>query len=276
MDLLLSALTWDPQIRGFVIVLVSFLILPGSVYLLLATNVGARIGFVLAAAGLFGWMAVMGIIWLIFGIGYIGALPEWKVEEVVTAESVNLGEYTTIEAARQFPTQWEKLKPGDAILGDAQAAADKVLAPSAGGGGHGEEAAAEPEETFDSPFSTPSDYVLVDAYRIGGERYGLFGLDFRPFNVFHKPHYAVVQVRPALRSATPSEPFGPGGAPGTPTADSTGAVTSVVLLRDLGDKRFPPFVIAVTSSIIFGVIVYWLHKRDQEIFRLRSIEAAPA
>ena len=57
---LLAALAWDPQIRGALIVVTAFVILPGSVYLLLATNTGAKLGFLLAAAGFFGWMAVMG------------------------------------------------------------------------------------------------------------------------------------------------------------------------------------------------------------------------
>lgn len=276
MDFLLSTLSWDPQIRGFVIVLVAFLILPGSVYLLLATNVGARVGLVLAAAGLTGWIAVMGVIWMVFGIGFIGSQPTWKVKEVVTSPSGALAEYTTVKAAESFPKGWEELKPGNAILGDAQAAADKVLAPSAGGGGHGAGGGGTAESHFDSPFSNPADYVLADGYRIGGERYGLFGLDFRPFNFLHRPHYAVIQVKPALRSSSPAEPFGPGGPPATPTADATGAFTSVVMERDLGDRRFPPFVVAVTSGLIFGVLVYWLHKRDQEIFRLRQLEAAPA
>lgn len=277
MDLLLSALTWDPQIRGFIIVLVSFLILPGSVYLLLATNTGARVGFVLAAAGLFGWMAVMGVIWMVFGIGYKGTDPHWKVEEVVTARGGDIAKVTTVEAAQDLPGgKWQKLVTGNPILGDAQAAADKVLAPGSGeeaghggGGGGG-------EQTFDSPFAQPSDYVQVAGYRKGGERYGLFGLDFRPFNVFHKPHYAVIQVQPALRLTKPDDPFGPGGAPGLPSADANEPVTTVVMVRDLGSRRFPPFVIAVTSGLIFAVLAYWLHKRDQEIFRLRELQTAAA
>lgn len=275
MDLLLSALSWDPQIRGFIIVLVAFLILPGSVYMLLATNVGARVGLVLAAAGLSGWVAVMGVVWMVFGIGYKGAEPTWKIKEVVTQPSNDLAKYTTVEAAADFPNSWRPLKPGNAILGDAQAAADKVLAPSAATG-HGAGEAKATDAHFASPFSKPTDYVLANGYDIGGKRHGLAGLDFRPFNVLHTPHYAVIQVRPALRVTSPAAPFGAGGAPGTPVADTTGPVTSVVMERDLGDRRFPPFVIAVTSGLIFGVLVYWLHKRDQEIFRLRELEAAPA
>ena len=277
MDLLLSALTWDPQIRGFIIVLVSFLILPGSVYLLLATNTGARIGFVLAAAGFFGWMAVMGAVWMVFGIGYKGTDPHWKVEEVVTAPGGEIAKVTTVEAAQDLPGgKWERLTTGNPILGDAQAAADKVLAPGAADeGGHGG-GGAEEEETFDSPFSQPEDYVQVAGFRKGGERKGPLGLDFRPFNVLHEPHYAVVQVQPALRQTSPADPFGAGGAPGQPSADTTQSVTTVVMVRDLGSRRFPPFVITVASTLIFAVLCYWLHQRDKEILRLRELSPAAA
>ena len=80
---LLAALAWDPQIRGALIVVTAFVILPGSVYLLLATNTGAKLGFLIAAAGFFGWMAVMGWIWVVYGIGIKGDAPTWHVEEVV-------------------------------------------------------------------------------------------------------------------------------------------------------------------------------------------------
>ena len=53
-------------------------VLCGSVYLMLATNIGARLGFLLAVAGLFGWMMLMGIVWAIYGIGLKGREPTWK------------------------------------------------------------------------------------------------------------------------------------------------------------------------------------------------------
>ena len=52
--------------------LVAVLILPGSVYLLLATNMGARVGFLLAVAGLTGWIAVLASRGMVYGIGHQG------------------------------------------------------------------------------------------------------------------------------------------------------------------------------------------------------------
>ena len=54
----LAGIAWDPQIRGILSVLVGVVVLMGSVYLLLATNVASRLGFLLALAAIFGWMTI--------------------------------------------------------------------------------------------------------------------------------------------------------------------------------------------------------------------------
>ncbi len=257
MDSLLAALSWDPQIRGASIVLAGIFVLIGSVYLLLSTNLGARIGFLVAVAGLSGWMATMGAVWMVFGIGLKGADPEWLVLEVVTGEVAQ----ATEDAAAGFPEQWTPLQPGDAELADAQAAADRVLAPAAAETpAHGEETgAAEPEEEFESPFKKTEDYVLLDGYRKGGEDYFL--------TLRHRPHYAMVRVKPS---------FFDEARPGVkPQPDLTTPTTSVIMIRDLGNLRFPPFLFMLASSIIFGVTCYSLHQRDREIMRQRA-EAAVA
>ena len=75
--------TWDPGFRGVLTVAVAVAILMGSVYLILATNSGARLGFQLALTGFFAWMTVMGTIWSIYGIGPKGPAPTWKVVDTV-------------------------------------------------------------------------------------------------------------------------------------------------------------------------------------------------
>ncbi|HVE47169.1 MAG TPA: hypothetical protein VNA57_10545 [Acidimicrobiales bacterium] len=257
METLFAALSWDPQIRGASIVLAGIFVLIGSVYLLLATNLGARIGFLVAVAGLAGWMAVMGAVWMVFGIGLKGSDPEWRVLEVVAGEVAQAAE----EAALGFPKDWEPLPPGDALLADAQAAADRVLAPAAAEEpAHGEEAGgAVEEEEFESPFKKTEDYVLLDGYRKGGEDYF--------FTLRHRPHYAMIRVKPSFfETAVPGI---------KPQPDLTAPTTSVIMIRDLGNLRFPPFLFMLASSIIFGVTCYALHQRDREIMRQRA-EAAVA
>jgi hypothetical protein len=269
-DLLLGALTWDPQIRGALILITAILILPGSVYLLLATNIGSKMGFVLAIAGLSGWVFVMAIIWAVYGIGLKGRQPHWEVQEVVVADVKNAG----VEAMQNFPRGWKSLPPGNPARADAQAAADTFLLPAAeaagehGGGGSGGET--EPPR-FSSPFKSTADYVAVGAYEKGGDN-ELFTIGKHKFFFRHSTRYAVLQLQPAL-----DQSGGPGGAPPTPVPDPEEPTYSVVMVRDLGSLRFPPVVVAISFGLIFFVSCYWLHQRDKQIWAARAAgEPTPA
>ena len=270
---LLGAIAWDPQVRGTVIVLASIVILCGSVYMLLATNTGIKVGFLLAAAGLMGWMVLMGIVWVVYGIGLKGDPAHWKVLEVVTGD---LGDLTTEEFAEGFPKGWERLQAGHPILGDAQSTADKVLAPAEGGESSeatGDEAGAEAAEEFEPIFESPEDFVGMGGWRKGGESYYLpGGLLERSSGFmkgwFHKPHYVVVQAAPAIEEPKI------GSAPVTPSPDPTKPLTNVLMVRDLGSLRFPSFLLLLASTILFGVLCNVLHRRDKEIWAAKAAGAA--
>ena len=79
---IVAGLGWDPEIRGLLTVALALAVLGGSVWLLLVTNTGTRLGSLIALAGFFGWMFVMGIFWWIYGIGWAGSLPTWEVQDV--------------------------------------------------------------------------------------------------------------------------------------------------------------------------------------------------
>ena len=80
----IAGIAWDPQIRGLLALLVGVVVLMGSVYLLLTTNIGSRLGFLLAASAFFGWCTIMGLTWWLYGtIGMLGEAPRWVVTEVV-------------------------------------------------------------------------------------------------------------------------------------------------------------------------------------------------
>ena len=57
---LIAGIAWDPQLRGILAVLVGVVVLMGSVYLLLGTNLGTRLGFLVAVTALFGWLHAHG------------------------------------------------------------------------------------------------------------------------------------------------------------------------------------------------------------------------
>ena len=155
------------------------LILPGSGYLLLATNTGARLGFMLAFAGFTGFMVIIGTVWWVYGIGPKGPSPIWESEVVAVGDLAN----SNAETLQGFPEGWKSVEPTDPAVADAQPVVDGALTGGEGGGG---------------PFKASSEYVVTAAHEKGGETSGPLGLDFRPFDVFHAAHYLAVEVRPVV------------------------------------------------------------------------------
>jgi len=254
MHALAFALTWEPELHGLLVVLIALVLLPGSVYLLLGTNLGTRVGFLVAVAGLAGWMLLMGIVWTVYGIGLKGRANIWKVTSVVTANSTAAPN----PVLNGFPTGWKKLDTTTPEAAEGVAAADPELAPPSDTGKKG-------------PYSSSSDYIVIGAYDKGGEKY-LPGWGAPP-NIIafkHKPHYFVLQVQKAVKPPTV-----PGQPPPKATADASAPVTSVVMIRDLGSIRTPGAAVAIFSGIIFGVSCYALHRRDKEAMAARGTALEP-
>ena len=80
----LLSIDFNPGIRGILVVLVMFVFLIGGTYLLVGSNLGARLGFLVVAAALAGWMMCMSLVWVIYGIGLKGPEPTWKPAAPVT------------------------------------------------------------------------------------------------------------------------------------------------------------------------------------------------
>ena len=74
------------EIRGYAIVFFSVGLFCGSIYLLLATDVGSRLGFLISFASLTGFLAMLGLIWFT-NLTPLNALhgppPHWEVTEIV-------------------------------------------------------------------------------------------------------------------------------------------------------------------------------------------------
>ena len=263
--LVFSALHWDPQIRGIVIVLTGVAVLPGSVYLLLATNLGGKVGFLVAAAGLSGWIFIMSIVWATFGIGMVGRSPSWKIKEIDTG---NVAELTTQSFMRDFPSGsgWRQLTPGISEVADAQANADRFLAPNGSPKlpGVTEGPAVTKPTRFTTSFKAPTDYAYIGVWRKGGDNQ-LFTLHHHKFFLKHSPHYDVVEVLPVAPAVQL-----PGGAPPKAIPDVTKPITTVVMVRDLGSLRQPPLFLGIATGIIFAVVCLQLHRRDKAVFAARA------
>lgn len=255
----LGVLTWDPQIRGALILLTAFVILPGSVYLLLSTNLGARLGFLVAVAGLTGWMTVLGLMWTLTPstTGPKGSDPHWKVKGVVTG-NVGPTAPAPLQVSLKDDKVWKELPEEDPQRAEIITTSEEFFTTDPAGGSYGIKGSA--------------DYIVEDAWSRGGQRKGPFGvLNFRPFNVRHKPHYAVVRMHPTIKQETQ-----PGQAPPTPKVDPAKEAYTVLLVRDLGTRRLPVFMFALGSGILFAVTLSVLHRRDKEAMAARGLIPAKA
>lgn len=256
----LLAIGWEPELRGLLTVIIGVVILCGSVYGILATNMGARLAFLVALTGLMGWMMLMGIVWAIYGIGLKGPDPSWQpvagagvLQDVTALDAAGVLEPTaevpadaTAEesaeiVADEFGEQgWVVLDKASPAFGQAQAAASELLV---------EEGA----------FVT-GQFEIVEVFDIGGDRYPKINdtLDFLAF--FHEPHYAVAEAAPYVPTRTE-----PGRAPATPVIDEDAPRQYVYMVRDLGARRQPAFVLILGAGLVFFALCYILHRRDRHL-----------
>jgi len=243
MNTALLALTWNPQVRGGLYVLTAVVILCGSGALILATNLGARVGFQVAAAGLTGFFVVIGATWWVYGIGPHGKAATWVPRFEVQGDLGQVGG----EILDRFPRDWEELDLADPAVADALPVADAAI-------------------TKSGLFKASSDYLPVAALEKGGESYGPFGVfNFRPLNLWHNTHYLIIQVK-----AVEHQEAVPGVAPPKPRVDPNATPAAVVMVRDLGSLRLNPGVFTFASGLLFGLLVYQLHTRDKELMAMKA------
>ncbi len=267
----LLAINWEPEIRGVVVLVVAFTVFFGSLYLIISTNIGARLGFLVALAGLFGWLVTMGAIWWAYGIGLKGREASWKPAEPITIvrdtkylpdagvldtikvdSTASYQEQADATATALENADWNKLPESDSGRGQAIASADDIIEHKA------EELKA-------------GQYQAIAVYTRGGERFPKINdsLDFVAF--LHKPHYAIVEI--AMVKPQLSEP---GRAPAVPVIDSGQPHRYVIMLRDLGSRRQPAMFITLGSGMIFGILCWLLHRRDQILAINRGTVNVPA
>jgi hypothetical protein len=99
----IEGIAFDPFFRGLLSVLAGVVVLIGGTYLLVATNTGTRLGFLVSLGGLFGWLFLMGIVWTIYGIGWAGQAPTWHLL-AIDADDAAIGSdgltFSEVEEAR--------------------------------------------------------------------------------------------------------------------------------------------------------------------------------
>lgn len=288
----LAGIAYDPEIRGVLITVFSVVFFCGSGYLLLATNMGSRLGFLVAAAGLLGWLMLLSLFWWIYGVGAIGELPEWNVEEV------NIGDLSQAQLEEARTLLPDNLPDPEQILADnpeVAAAFDEGEIPSLSeiaavddlppavaeqledlegdwvvlpqtAIGDAQSAADAALIADDGLFTGTSEYVLIGGFEAGGkpDRESDSIVDrvtnrvTNTLTVLNPPHYVVIQVQTSEATFVPE-----GNAPLSPTPDPDEPVVSVIMVRDQGTRRLPPAVLTVMFGVLFAVTCAQLHRRDR-------------
>jgi hypothetical protein len=264
----LLSLSWEPEIRGYIIVVISVGALMGSTYLLVGTNVGARLGFMISIAALAGWMMSMCVIWAIYGIGLKGPMPTWKPAGPITI--VRDGAQLNVANAVDAPIDIKGLQPEAAAkkVSDAlEANGWKALGESDPGRGQAIASADEIIQVEAKEF-VAGEYQAVNVYDKGGERYPKLGksIDFIAFK--HTPHYALVEVAPLVMQRSE-----PGRAPARAQIDTTQPHRYVAMIRDLGARRKPAFLIGSGSALIFFLMCWLLHRRETYLRKNLALKA---
>ncbi|MEY2448029.1 MAG: hypothetical protein QOH79_1505 [Acidimicrobiaceae bacterium] len=201
--------------------------------------------------------------------------PEHKADKVPTIGELVEADPTLLQEFKLTPDDlsgWHLLVPSNPARGDAQAVADAELGPDA-----------------KKIFKDAASYKILEAYDIGGKEnqypvpaHAKCGIP-NPFNTgcwhrvanfiatsihTHPEHYAIVEVQAVI----PQETL-PGQAPPTPKVDPNAPVISVVMIRSLGDLRFPGFMLFIVGGTLFAITCNTLHRRDKRMAVARA--AAP-
>ncbi len=295
---LVAGIAWDPQIRGFLAVLVGVVVLMGSIYLILGTNLGARLGFLVAISAIFGWCTLMGVTWWVYGnIGMLGETPHWEVEEIVyqvdgTAEDglaladlekaheLDTSSLPSPEEVQELTDEeiaeledelgdeldpWQILPESNPAFGEAKATVDEHFVEF-------------PDEELG--LEGAADYITVYSFETGGKedlpddpsRWDRISHKVKSALTFeHPPRYAIIQVQPVVEQEAQ-----PGQAPPSPEADEDAPVVSVIMSRDLGDVRMPGAVLTIVSGLLFLTTLVMLHQRDLRGAQARGLLPGPA
>lgn len=240
--------TWYPTILGILVVAAAIGLFCGSVYVLLATNLGARLGFLAAFTGLMGFMVLLTTLWMTTASPLNtlkGTPPTWQL--VTVTKSLD---QPSLPAAVRDATKQGKPVP-TAKQSDLKAVVDNNLVTK-------QPIANIPQAANANKFAQfqlVTEYQTTKYYEVGGSNPSLLN-----WQITHKPLYAVVQYCAVVPSNLPF-----GVPPPAPVCDTSSPKNGfVVLKRDFGSLRIPPFVTFVISVILFSLGLLALHWREKD------------
>jgi hypothetical protein len=253
---------WYPTILGVLVVVVAVLLFCGSVYLLLATNMGARLGFLVAFTALMGFMVILTSLWITTASPLNtlkGRLASWKVQQVVT--NVDEAKITTVRGMDQKKNKVDTTEAANVKAFVDAALVTKVATPTV---------EVKPNDNRFAKFDSVTNYQVLETYEIGGSHPQFWKGQFT-----HTPQYAAVQFCEVVDQSG----FNNGLPPLPPECKKGGQQGFVILKRDLGSLRVPPFVAWGMSIILFilGLLMlHWRERDEQDAEKAKEEAARPS
>ena len=253
---------WYPTILGVLVVIAAVVLFLGTIYILLGTNLGARLGFLVAFTALTGFMCILSLLWCTTAspLNTIkGRIPQWKVQEVIA--SPEKSKTTAVHNIKQKSNVAAATEAANVKAAVDAALVTKVSTPTI---------KYTPNDNRYAKFQDVTKYTILQTWEVGGSKPQFWKGEFT-----HNPQYAVVQFC-QVQDTSASQPFGLPPLP--PQCDnSAGAVSGyVVLYRDLGSLRVPAFVAFFISLILFGLGLLALHWREKDQHALEEEAKAAA
>ncbi len=256
---------WNPTIIGVLTVLCAVGLFCGSTYLLLGTNLGARLGFLVAAAGLSGFLVLLTTLWLTTPGNATGNSDldpphgnsaAWKVVEVVDNPADS-----KIGPVRELPTKGRAGTPD--LLNQVKPAIDAAIVPVAPIAGV--ETRAQPFATLN--ISSSTDYLLT----FPGSRSYQY-IDKTENFLWHRHRYAALEICLARLDVTGSPAT---DAKGNPVCDPLKATHFVVVGYNYGSVRKPVVFYWLFSLLFFGLSVLGLHWWEKDERARKRAALAP-
>lgn len=267
MSMLASTLTdrslWYPTVLGVLVVVAAVVLFVGSIYLILGTNMGARLAFLATFSGLMGLMVVLTALWITTASPLNtlrGTVPAWEIIEVVPS----LDE-STVPEVRDIQEDGREVDTVEAA--NVKAAVDEGLVTKQD---NAVETFSEEDNQF-AIYANVTQFLVTDTWETGGSSPSWLDGEFR-----HTPKFAVVEF---CGTAANTQPFGV--APDTPECAEEGTTNAadngfVVLEYNLGDVRLPPLIAFVSSIILFvlSLLMFGWYEKDRRAELAAAAEPA--
>ena len=252
---------WYPTILGVLVVVAAVVLFLGSIYVLLGTNLGARLGFLVAFTGLAGFMVILSLLWCTTASPLNtlkGRIPQWKVQEVIA--SPEKSKTSDVHDIKQKQFVAEATEAANVKAAVDAALVTKVI--DADGRVHAQR---QPLR------QVPGRHQVHDPPDVGDRR--------------QQPAVLEGRVHPHARVRGGAVLPGAGGRrsrsvcrrcrrSATTSADAVSGY--VVLFRDLGSLRVPAFVAFGMSLILFILGLLGLHWRERDQQKLEEEAKAAA